>query len=70
MAPLYLLSEFGHAHQIHGYKTRSHDLLRPHLAKAGKYQGSFGIKGAPPGNIRQIETLNGVKIKLKRHLRQ
>ena len=27
MAPLYLLSEFRHVHQVHGYNTRSHDLL-------------------------------------------
>ena len=59
---LYLLSEFRHAHQIHGYNTRSHDLLRPSFAKTVKYQGSFKINGARtyntlPGNIRQIETL-------------
>ena len=33
MAPLYLLSEFRHAHQVHSYYTRSRDLLRPPFAK-------------------------------------
>ena len=46
MAPLYLLSELRHGHQIHGYNTRSHDLLCPPLAKTAKYQGSFRIKDA------------------------
>ena len=46
MTPLYLLSEFRHAHQVRGYNTRSHDLLRPPLAKTAKYQGSFRINGA------------------------
>ena len=46
MTPLYLLSEFRHAHQVHGYNTRSHDLLRPPLTKTAMYQGSFGINSA------------------------
>ena len=46
VAQLYLLSEFRHAHQVHGYNTRSHDLLRPPFAKTVKYQGSFRINGA------------------------
>ena len=75
MAPLYLLSEFRHAHQVHGYNTRSHNLLRPPLARTGKYEGNFRINetrtyNTLPGNIRQIETLNDFKIKLKLHLRQ
>lgn len=46
MAPLYLLSEFRHAHQVHGYNTKSHYFLRPPLAKTAKYQGIFRINGA------------------------
>ena len=46
MAPLYLLSKFRHAYQVHGYNTRSLDLLRPPLAKTAKYQGSFRINCA------------------------
>ena len=33
-------------HQVHGYNTRSRDLLRPPLAKTTKCQGSFRINGA------------------------
>ena len=46
MAPSCLLSEVKHAHEIHGYNTRGHDLLRLPLAKTAKYQRSFRIKGA------------------------
>ena len=38
MTPSYLLSEFKHVHEIHGYNTRGHDLLRLSLAKTAKYQ--------------------------------
>ena len=73
MAPSDLLSEFKQAHEIHGYNTRAHDLLRIPLAKTAKYQGSFRINGDPaynalPRNIRQIKELNELKIKLKRNL--
>ena len=75
MAPLYLLSEFRDAYQVHSYNTRSRDLLRPPFAKTTKYQGSFRLNGARthntlPRNIRQIETLSEFKNKLKRHLKQ
>ena len=45
-APSYLLSEFKHAHEIHGYNTRGHDLLRLPIAKTAYYEGSFRINGA------------------------
>ena len=75
MAPSYLLSEFKHAHEIHSYNTRQHDLLHPPLGKTSKYQGSFRINGAHvyntlPRNIRQIREVNEFKTKLKRHLKQ
>ena len=68
MAPSYLLSEFKHAHEIHSYNTRHHDLLRLSLAKTSKYQGSFRINGARvynalPRNIRQIREINEFKTK-------
>ena len=75
IAPSYLLPEFRYAHFFHGLNTRSRDLLRPPFAKTATYQGSFRINGARtyntiPRNIRQVETFSGIKIKLKRHLKQ
>ena len=75
MAPSYLISEFKHAHEIHSYNTRHHDLLRPPLAKTSKYQGSFRINVARayndlPRSMRQIREINEFKTKLKRHLKQ
>ena len=68
-------SKMFHAHLFHGYNTGSRDLLSPPFAKTTKYQGSFRINGARTYNtlpriIRQVETLNEFKIKLKRHFKQ
>ena len=56
IAPLYLLSEFRHAHLFHGYNTRSRDLLRPPFAKTTKYtECKYGRPlGCRPGRVMKV----------------
>ena len=74
LAPVYLLSEFKHAHQIHSYNTRGRNLLCPPSAHSSKYQGSFRISdvrayNALPWRLRQLYNFKEFKLKLKRHLK-
>ena len=45
LAPVYLLSDFKHAHQIHSFNTRGCDLLRTPFACTSKYlKGQFLVR--------------------------